>query len=119
MANTVSELLNEAGLVQAYSITRSRTYTLASTVYQAAGNKAEYTRQVGFSTLQNEQLVLNYIEQHGQIKRGEVMELCRLSENQASKLYQFPKVSLHIVSVGTRQCRVPTVAQLLRNGITY
>jgi ATP-dependent DNA helicase RecG len=85
-ARKTLELLNEAGLVQAHGITRSRTYTLASTVYQAAGNKAEYTRQLGFSTLQNEQLVLNYIEQHGQIKRAEVMELCRLSENQASKL---------------------------------
>ena len=36
----------------------------------------------------------------------------------APTLYQFRKVSLHIVSVGTRQCRVPTVAQLLRNGIS-
>jgi ATP-dependent DNA helicase RecG len=77
-ARKTLKLLNEAGLVQAHGITRSRTYTLASTVYQAAGNKAEYTRQLGFSTLQNEQLVLNYIEQHGQIKRAEVMELCRL-----------------------------------------
>jgi ATP-dependent DNA helicase RecG len=101
-ARKTLELLNEAGLVQAHGITRSRTYTLASTVYQAAGNKAEYTRQVGFSTLQNEQLVLNYIEQHGQIKRAEVMELCRLSENQASKLLIKLRNQGRLRSHGTR-----------------
>lgn len=101
-ARKTLELLNEAGLVQAHGITRSRTYTLASTVYQATGNKAEYTRQLGFSTLQNEQLVLNYIEQHGQIKRAEVMELCRLSENQASKLLIKLRNQGRLRSRGTR-----------------
>ena len=101
-ARKTLKLLNEAGLVQAHGITRSRTYTLASTVYQAAGNKAEYTRQLGFSTLQNEQLVLNYIEQHGQIKRAEVMELCRMSENQASKLLIKLRNQGRLRSHGTR-----------------
>ncbi|MBS0018517.1 MAG: ATPase, partial [Arthrospira sp. SH-MAG29] len=57
-------------------------------VYQATGNQAEYTRQVGFSNLQNEQLVLNYAAQHGQIKRSDVMELCRLTKDRASRLLQ-------------------------------
>ena len=85
-ARKTLESLNEIGLVQAHGITRSRTYTLAHTVYQAAGQKAEYTRQIGFSNLQNEQLVLNYAAQHGQIKRSDVMDLCRLSEGQAKEL---------------------------------
>ncbi|MBD2319451.1 ATP-binding protein [Phormidium tenue] len=85
-ARKTLESLNEIGLVQAHGITRSRTYTLAPTVYQAAGQKAEYTRQIGFSNLQNEQLVLNYAAQHGQIKRSDVMDLCRLSEGQAKEL---------------------------------
>ncbi len=85
-ARKTLESLNEIGLVQAHGITRSRTYTLAPTVYQAAGQKAEYTRQIGFSNLQNEQLVLNYAAQHGQIKRSDVMDLCRLTKDQASKL---------------------------------
>lgn len=45
-----------------------------------------YTRQVGFSALQHEQLVLNYVRQHGRITRAEVVELCRLSADQAAKL---------------------------------
>ena len=87
-ARKTLEFLNEIGLVQAHGITRSRTYTLAPTVYQAAGQKAEYTRQIGFSNLQNEQFVLNYAAQHGQIKRSDVMYLCRLTKDQASKLLQ-------------------------------
>jgi ATP-dependent DNA helicase RecG len=87
-ARKTLEFLNEIGLVQAHGIGRSRTYTLAPTVYQAAGQKAEYTRQIGFSNLQNEQFVLNYAAQHGQIKRSDVMDLCRLTKDQASKLLQ-------------------------------
>jgi predicted HTH transcriptional regulator len=87
-ARKTLEILNEAGLVQAHGITRSRTYTLAPNLYQAAGNKAEYTRQVGFSDLQNEQLVMNYVKQYGQIKRADVMQLCRLTKDPAARLLQ-------------------------------
>ncbi|MBD2483961.1 DNA glycosylase AlkZ-like family protein [Planktothrix sp. FACHB-1365] len=85
-AKKTLEILNEAGLVQAHGVSRSRTYTLAPSIYQAIGHKAEYTRQKGFSALQHEQLVLSYVAQHGQIKRAEVMDLCRLSEGQAKDL---------------------------------
>ncbi len=85
-AKRTLEALHEAGLVQAHGVTKARSYTLSAGLYQAMGNKAAYTRQLGFSALQNEQMVLNYIRQHGQIKRAEVMELCRLSEDQAWKL---------------------------------
>lgn len=82
-ARKTLEMLNEAGLVQAHGVNRHRTYTLALGIYQVAGDRSEYTRQVGFSPLQHEQLVLNYAAQHGQIKRAEVMELCRLTKDQA------------------------------------
>lgn len=48
-------------------------------VYQVATNKVGFTRQAGFALIQQEQMVLSYVRQHGQIKRSEVMELCRLS----------------------------------------
>ncbi len=85
-AKKTLEILNEAGLVQAHGMTRNRTYTLALGLYQAAGHKAEYTRQKGFSVLQNEQLVLNYVADHGQITRADVIDLCRLTKDQASRL---------------------------------
>jgi ATP-dependent DNA helicase RecG len=85
-ARRTLEALNEAGLVQAHGATRGRTYTLAPGVYQATGDKAGYTRQMGFAALQNEQLVLNYVRQHGAIRRADVMSLCRLTEDQATNL---------------------------------
>lgn len=85
-AKRTLEALTEAGLVEAHGTTRGRSYTLSVTVYRAAGDKAGYTRQAGFTALQHEQMVLSYVRQHGQIKRAEVMELCRLSEDQAKKL---------------------------------
>lgn len=99
-AKKTLEILNEAGLVQAHGVSRTRTYTLAPGIYQAIGHKAEYTRQKGFSALQHEQLVLNYVAQHGQITRAEVMELCRLSEGQAKGLLKRMKEKGEIVLHG-------------------
>lgn len=45
-----------------------------------------YTRQAGFSPLQHEQMVLAHVGHHGRIQRKDVMELCRLSGDQASRL---------------------------------
>jgi hypothetical protein len=55
-------------------------------LYRLLGEKAAYTRQAGFDRLQHEQLVKNYVAQHGRITRQEVIELCRLSPDQAYKL---------------------------------
>lgn len=85
-ARRTLEALTEAGLVEAHGATRAPSYTLSASLYQAVGDKAAYTRQLGFSAIQHEQMVLSYVRQHGQIKRADVMELCRLSEDQAKKL---------------------------------
>lgn len=85
-AKRTLEALTEAGLVEAHGSTRGRSYTLSAAVYRAAGDKAAYTRQAGFTPIQHEQMVLSFVRQHGQIKRAEVMELCRLNEDQAKRL---------------------------------
>lgn len=85
-AKRTLEALTEAGLVDAHGNTRGRSYTLSAAVYRHAGDKAGYIRQAGFTALQNEQMVLSYVRRHGQIRRAEVMELCRLSEGQAKDL---------------------------------
>ncbi|QQZ28782.1 ATPase [Thiothrix subterranea] len=104
-AKRVLETLHEAGLVQAHGVTKGRSYTLSAGLYQALGDKAAYTRQVGFSSLQNEQLILNYVAQHGQISRSEAMELCRLSEGQAKallrKLTQSKQLQMKGASIAT------------------
>ena len=102
-AKRTLEALIEAGLVQAHGIARGRTYTLAPGVYQATGDKAAYTRQIGFSSLQNEQLVLNYARQHGRIRREEAIELCRLSPRQATALLTRLRDAGELVQHGERR----------------
>jgi ATP-dependent DNA helicase RecG len=83
---TAIERLVEAGLVDAHGAGRGRTYTLSADVYRRAGQKAAYVRQAGFDLIQQEQMVLAYVERHGSIKRAEVMDLCKISKDQAYKL---------------------------------
>ncbi len=87
-AKRTLEALTEAGLVEAHGNTRGRSYTLTAAVYSVVSDKAAYTRQVGFGPIQHEQMLLSYIRQHGQIKRAEVMALCRLTEGQVKRLLQ-------------------------------
>lgn len=83
---TVLERLVEIGMVEPHGTGRGRTYTLSAKVYRQTGQKTGYTRQAGFEPIQQEQMVLNYLEQHGSIKRAEVAELCRINPFQATRL---------------------------------
>jgi len=80
------EKLVEAGLVEAYGTGRGRSYTLSAKVYKTSGQKTAYIRQAGFDPIQQEQMVIRYIESHGSIKRADVMDLCRVSGAQAYHL---------------------------------
>lgn len=83
---TILERLLEAGMIEAHGSGRGRSYTLSAGVYQQSGQKSAYIRQAGFDAIQQEQMVLKFIEKHGSIKRADVMELCRLTRDQAAKL---------------------------------
>ena len=102
-AKKTLEKLIEAGLVVAHGANRSRSYTLSAGLYQATSGKAAYTRQAGFTAIQQEQMVLNYISQHGTIKRADVMELCRISEDQAKRLLKRLLDQSAIVSHGAKR----------------
>lgn len=112
---TLEELL-EAGLVQAHGATKGRTYTLAPGVYQADGAKAAYTRQAGFTALQHEQLVLNYVRQHGSIRRSEVIDLCRLTAPQARDLLRRLKTTGRLAQHGERRGAHYTLAPVVQDG---
>lgn len=85
-ARIILEKLLETGLIEAHGAGRGRSYTLSAKVYQQTGQKAAYVRQAGFDVLQQEQMVFKFIHAHGQIKRADVIELCRLTRDQAAKL---------------------------------
>ncbi|WP_373994552.1 DNA glycosylase AlkZ-like family protein [Duganella sp. Leaf126] len=93
----------EAGLAQAHGTTRGRTYTLAAGVYQAEGDRAAYTRQMGFSNLQHEQMVLSYVRQHGSVRRSDVADLRRLTSIQARDLLKRLRQSGRLQQHGERQ----------------
>ncbi len=80
------EKLTESGMVEAHGSGRGRTYTLSARVYRREEQKAGYIRQAGFDPIQQEQMVLSYIDKHESIKRAEAAELCRLSLPQAYHL---------------------------------
>ncbi|ANT64823.1 ATP-binding protein [Prosthecochloris sp. CIB 2401] len=85
-ARFLLENLLETGLIEAHGTGRGRSYTLSASVYRRSGQKSAYVRQVGFDGIQQEQMVLKFIQAHGQIKRADVMDLCRLTKDQAAKL---------------------------------
>ncbi len=80
------EKLVEAGMVEAHGTGKGRTYTLSAKVYRGAGQKAAYVRQAGFDAIQQEQMVLNFIDTHGSIKRADAADLCHISPFQATRL---------------------------------
>ncbi len=86
MARSILERLVESGFVEPQGIKKGRTYTLSASIYRQLGQSADYIRQVGFDRIQQEQMVIQYTRANGQIKRKDVMNLCRLSQDQAGRL---------------------------------
>lgn len=80
------ERLVEAGLVEAHGAGRGRSFTLSAQVYYGTGQPSEFVRQTGFDPIQQEQMVLKYVEKHGAIRRREVADVCRISDDQAFRL---------------------------------
>lgn len=93
-ARVVIEGLVEAGLVKAHGKTTGRIYTLSAAVYRQLGQSAEYVRQVGYDRIQQEQMVEKYVGEHGRIRRRDVVELCGITPDQASRLLR------HLVDEG-------------------
>jgi ATP-dependent DNA helicase RecG len=85
-ARSVLARLVEAGVVEAKGARRGRTYHLSAEMYRVLGDRSAYVRTRGFEPLQQEQMVLQYARQHGQITRREAADLCRIGAWQASRL---------------------------------
>lgn len=78
--------LVEMGLVETRGRGKGQSYLLSSATYRRLGLESQYVRQRGFEPLQQEQLVLQYVEAHGRIRRREVAELCKIGPAQATRL---------------------------------
>ena len=79
-------LLNQMvdhGLLEARGEARGRTYHLSAAAYRAIGEDAAYVRVHGFEPLQQEQMILTYVDAHRRITRGQAADLCQLAPRQA------------------------------------
>ena len=66
----VLEHLHELGLVEARGERSGRVYHLPASLYKRFRMKAEYMRAKGFEPLQQEQMVIEYVKEHGRIRRA-------------------------------------------------
>ncbi len=85
-ARTVLEKLVETGLIEARGIKKGRMYVLSPQMYRILGQPEGYIRQAGFDDIQQEQMILQYIDVTGKITRNEAADLCKINEDQAFRL---------------------------------
>jgi len=78
--------LVEIGLVESRGERKGRTWHLSAATYRRLGEEAAYIRQRGFEPIQQEQMVLQYVQTHGRITRAQASGLCRIGPNQAYRL---------------------------------
>jgi ATP-dependent DNA helicase RecG len=95
--------LVESGLVEDRGERKGRSWHLSAAAYRLLRDKAGYVRQRGFEPLQQEQMMLQYVEKHGRITRGEVAELCRLSRGQAYRLLTRLRDEGRLVQQGSKK----------------
>ncbi|MFZ1382537.1 MAG: RNA-binding domain-containing protein [Scrofimicrobium sp.] len=73
------------GLLESQGVGRSRRYMLTATFYRIAGSD-EYARLQDTDPLQQEQLILTYVQRFGSINRAKAASLCHLSPQQAGSV---------------------------------
>jgi ATP-dependent DNA helicase RecG len=76
----------ERGWVQPRGEGKARNWRLSAAVYRVLDAPSGYVRVHGFEPLQQEQMIIQYVQVHGQITRNQAAELCGLSPDQASRL---------------------------------
>jgi len=108
-ARSQLEQLVERGLIEARGERRGRTYHLSAALYRELGTPVGYIRTVGFDTIQQETMIAQYLKTYGRITRRDVMELCQLTDRQASylleRLVKANRLQLH----GTRRSAYYTI----------
>ena len=95
--------LVEFGLIEARGERKGRTWHLSAATYRRLGKPAAYVRQRGFEPLQQEQMVLQFVEKHGRITRSDAAELCQLGPFQATRLLDRLVQSGQLVRLGTKR----------------
>ena len=107
------ESLSESGLVRAHGQGKNRYFTLSAAVYRELGQKAEYVRQAAFEPIQQAQMIKNYLNEHGQIRRSEVANLCQIAPREAGALLERMVKDAAIILHGQRKAAYYTANKSL------
>lgn len=78
--------LNEMGLLEDRGAGRNRRYHLSAAFYRIAEDRNAYVRVRGIDPLQQEQMIMSYLDTYGRITRSEVARLCLVSSQDARLL---------------------------------
>lgn len=76
----------EEGLIEMRGDGRGRRYMLSAATYRSLKQAADYVRVRPFDTPQQVQMILNYVDAHGSISRGEAAELCGTSPDEIRRV---------------------------------
>lgn len=90
------------GLVEPRGGGRARRYHLTAAFYRLA-EATQYVRLQDTDPIQQEQMVLSYVDRFGSITRGKTAELCRLDPAQARRLLQRLTADGRLELVGERR----------------
>lgn len=95
--------LKEMGLIERRGEKQSQAWYLSPSTYRRLGETTSYTYAQDSESLQQERMILKYVQQHGRITRKEAAELCKLSPSQASRLLKNLAVTGQLVKHGERK----------------
>lgn len=85
-ARRVLDRLTDRGILEARGRTRDRAYHLSAAVYRRLGEPARHKRVRGYDRIEQERMVLTFVDRHGSITRREAADLCRIPPERASRL---------------------------------
>ena len=102
-ARGILNSLVKRGLVESRGRGRGRSYHLTAALYRELGESTAYVRTRGFDRIQQEQMVLTYLEEHGSIARSDTAQLCQLTPDQASRLLRRMVKEGKLIMTGARR----------------
>ena len=86
LRNTVEKLV-ESGMIEPTGSGRGRNYILSSSVYKQSKNTVGYVRQTNIDKIRYPEMIIKFAKSNdNRVTRADVMELCRINDNQAYRV---------------------------------
>lgn len=79
----ILEGLVEAGIVARRGGAMRREYFFSAMVFRKMGRTADYVRRVGYEDIQQEHMIMQFVQAHETITRSDVINLCNVTPHRA------------------------------------